>query len=98
MSSTHSQNLRLHEFTERHTFHAVLRAEACELRVPSLVKVTRHQHALGENIGKRNGHHGGCVLPLKIRLGKFREFVVHFDYGELKDLLRTDGPAQLLPR
>ena len=26
------------------------------------------------------------------------EFVVHFDYAELKDLLRTNGVAQLLPR
>ena len=25
------------------------------------------------------------------------EFVVHFDYAELKDLLRTNGPAALLP-
>jgi len=26
------------------------------------------------------------------------EFVIHFDYAELKDLLRTDGPAAFLPR
>lgn len=36
--------------------------------------------------------------PYAIASGADGEFVVHFDYGELKDLLRTDGPAQLLPR
>ena len=36
--------------------------------------------------------------PYAIASGANGEFVVHFDYGELKDLLRTDGPAAFLPR
>ena len=36
--------------------------------------------------------------PYAIASGADGEFVVHFDYGELKDLLRNDGPAALLPR
>lgn len=36
--------------------------------------------------------------PYAIASGADGEFVVHFDYAELKDLLRGDGPAQLLPR
>ncbi len=36
--------------------------------------------------------------PYAIASGADGEFVVHFDYGELKDLLRTDGPAAFLPR
>ena len=36
--------------------------------------------------------------PYAIASGADGEFVVHFDYAELKDLLRTDGPAALLPR
>ncbi|MEQ2006930.1 MAG: RsiV family protein [Limisphaerales bacterium] len=36
--------------------------------------------------------------PYEIVSGADGEFVVHFDYAELKDLLRTDGPAALLPR
>lgn len=35
--------------------------------------------------------------PYAIASGADGEFVVHFDYAELKDLLRTDGPARLLP-
>jgi len=36
--------------------------------------------------------------PYAIAPGADGEFVVHFDYAELNDLLRTDGPARLLPR
>lgn len=36
--------------------------------------------------------------PYAIASGADGEFVVHFDYAELKDLLRTDGPGALLPR
>lgn len=36
--------------------------------------------------------------PYAIASGADGEFVVHFDYAELKDLLRSDGPAALLPR
>lgn len=36
--------------------------------------------------------------PYAIASGVDGEFVVHFDYAELKDLLRTDGPAAFLPR
>jgi hypothetical protein len=36
--------------------------------------------------------------PYEIASGADGEFVVHFDYAELKDLLRTDGPAAFLPR
>jgi Protein of unknown function (DUF3298) len=36
--------------------------------------------------------------PYEIASGADGEFVVHFDYAELKDLLRTDGPGALLPR
>ncbi len=36
--------------------------------------------------------------PYVLGSGADGEFVVHFDYAELKDLLRTDGPAALLPR
>lgn len=36
--------------------------------------------------------------PYAIASGADGEFVVHFDYAELKDLLRTDGPAAFLPR
>ncbi|NBV24613.1 MAG: DUF3298 domain-containing protein [Proteobacteria bacterium] len=35
--------------------------------------------------------------PYAIASGADGEFVVHFDYGELKDLLRTNGPALFLP-
>jgi len=35
--------------------------------------------------------------PYEIATGADGEFVVHFDYTELKDLLRTNGPAALLP-
>ena len=35
--------------------------------------------------------------PYAIASGADGEFVVHFGYGELKDLLRTNGPAALLP-
>lgn len=35
--------------------------------------------------------------PYAIASGADGEFVVHFDYGELKDLLRTDDPARWLP-
>lgn len=35
--------------------------------------------------------------PYEIASGADGEFVVHFDYAELKDLLRTDGPAAFLP-
>lgn len=36
--------------------------------------------------------------PYEIASGADGEFVVHFDYAELKDLLRTGGPAALLPQ
>lgn len=36
--------------------------------------------------------------PYILGSGADGEFVVHFDYAELKDLLRTDGSAALLPR
>jgi hypothetical protein len=36
--------------------------------------------------------------PYAIASGADGEFVVHFDYAEVKDLLRTDGPAAFLPR
>lgn len=36
--------------------------------------------------------------PYAIASGVDGEFVVHFDYAELKDLLRTNGPAAFLPR
>lgn len=36
--------------------------------------------------------------PYAIASGADGEFVVHFDYAELKDLLRDDGPARWLPR
>lgn len=36
--------------------------------------------------------------PYEIASGADGEFVVHFDYAELKDLLRSDGPATFLPR
>ena len=36
--------------------------------------------------------------PYAIASGADGEFVVHFDYAELKDLLRTDGPALWLTR
>jgi hypothetical protein len=36
--------------------------------------------------------------PYEIASGADGEFVVHFDYAELKDLLRTDGPVSLPPR
>lgn len=36
--------------------------------------------------------------PYILGSGADGEFVVHFDYAELKDLLRADGPAALLPR
>lgn len=36
--------------------------------------------------------------PYILGSGADGEFVVHFDYAELKDLLRTDGPAAFLPR
>lgn len=36
--------------------------------------------------------------PYILGSGADGEFVVHFDYAELKDLLRTDGPAALLHR
>jgi hypothetical protein len=39
-----------------------------------------------------------CFNPYEIASGADGEFVVHFDYAELKDLLRTDGPAAFLPR
>ena len=35
--------------------------------------------------------------PYAIASGADGEFVVHFDYAELKDLLRTNGPALFLP-
>ncbi len=35
--------------------------------------------------------------PYILGSGADGEFVVHFDYAELKDLLRTNGPAALLP-
>ena len=35
--------------------------------------------------------------PYAIASGADGEFVVHFDYAELKDLLRDDGPALWLP-
>ena len=35
--------------------------------------------------------------PYAIASGVDGEFVVHFDYAELKDLLRVDGPAAFLP-
>lgn len=35
--------------------------------------------------------------PYAIASGADGEFVVHFDYAELKDLLRSDGPVLLLP-
>lgn len=36
--------------------------------------------------------------PYEIASGADGEFVLHFDYAELKGLLRTDGPARWLPR
>ena len=36
--------------------------------------------------------------PYAIASGAEGEFVVHFDYAELKELLRPTGPAALLPR
>ena len=36
--------------------------------------------------------------PYAIASGADGEFVVHFNYSELKELLRMDGPAALLPR
>ena len=36
--------------------------------------------------------------PYEIASGADGEFVVHFDYAELKDLLRDDGPGRWLPR